>query len=74
MNKKQQSYNSTLKRRSAKMEVQLDAESILRKEMLEECAYRCQYCGNTRTLGKHEIVFRSLGGNPLDKANCIILC
>ena len=53
------------------------AEQELKKELIDQCGGLCQCCGQPgdwRGLSKHERVFRSKGGNPLDKDNVEILC
>jgi 5-methylcytosine-specific restriction endonuclease McrA len=62
---------------SQKRQAQMKAEKELSKKMLEKCGGKCMKCGKLpdwRGLSKHEIIFRSQGGNPLDESNCLILC
>lgn len=52
-------------------------ERILSQQLLSKCNGLCMDCGNPpdwRGLSKHEIVFRSQGGNPLEESNCILIC
>lgn len=68
---------SHLKPVSKKMAIQKRLETALKFELLKECDYKCQFCGNsvfTHRLDKHEIIPRGEGGDPLDKSNCLILC
>ncbi len=56
---------------------QVKAEQKLKKELVEKCGGLCENCHQPpdfRGLSKHEKVFRSHGGNPLDKNNVEILC
>lgn len=64
---------------SVKMAKQKVEERKLKQELLIRCQGRCE-CGCNRYptdwpyfLDKHEIVFRSHGGDPLDSRNCVIL-
>lgn len=53
------------------------SEKELRQILLERCKGLCENCHNPpdfRGLSKHEIRFRSRGGNPLDPENCLMLC
>ncbi len=64
---------------SRKKAGQMREEAKLSLAMKEECDFKCQFCGADYSgmpgnLGKHEIVFRSAGGDPLSKENTIILC
>ena len=71
-----------MKRVSAKKAAQLRQERILKKRMVEKAHpwpgavfVRCAMCGRLYALlAKHEIKPRSLGGDPLDEANCVLLC
>ena len=71
-----------LRRISKKMAVQKRAEARLKKRMVEKAHpwetsvfVRCAMCGRLYAwLAKHEIKPRSLGGDPLDEANCVLLC
>ena len=49
-------------------------ERLLELELCEKYGYCCHYCGKTEVIVKHEIAFRSNGGDPTDPDNCIILC
>lgn len=58
---------------------QTKEEQKLKKELMERCQGLCENCGKAPTefpftLDKHEKVFRSKGGNPLDPENCIMIC
>ena len=67
---------------SKKMAVQKRAESKLKKRMVEKARpwedsvfVTCAMCGHLfHWLAKHEIKPRSLGGDPLDPANTVLLC
>ena len=53
------------------------AEQKFKKELLIRCQGLCENCKQLpdwRGLSKHEKVFRSHGGNPLDPTNTEILC
>jgi 5-methylcytosine-specific restriction endonuclease McrA len=68
---------SAIRAVSQKRQAQMKAEKELSKKMLEKCGGKCMKCGKLpdwRGLSKHEIIFRSQGGNPLDESNCLILC
>jgi 5-methylcytosine-specific restriction endonuclease McrA len=50
-------------------------ERIIELQLLDNYGWNCHYCGKTNcVLNKHEILFRSHGGDPTDMENCIILC
>lgn len=56
---------------------QTKEEQKLKQELLERCKGLCECCHRPpdfRGLSKHEIIFRSKGGNPLDKDNVLMLC
>jgi 5-methylcytosine-specific restriction endonuclease McrA len=64
---------------SKKRKVEMGIEAELRAKLLEEHGNQCMECGGQPTevpfrLEKHEIVFRSHGGSPIDPDNCIMLC
>ena len=67
---------------SKKMAVQKRAESKLKKRMVEKARpwedsvfVTCAMCGHLfHWLAKHELKPRSLGGDPLDENNCVLLC
>ncbi len=62
---------------SAKMTAQKRKENLLSIKMLTKCGGLCMICGRWPDgygLSKHEITFRSHGGDPLDEANCLLLC
>lgn len=59
---------------SKKKQRQMRQERLLELELCEKYGYCCHYCGKTSLIVKHEIVFRSHGGDPTDPENCIILC
>ena len=66
-----------MKRISDKMAAQKVKERELSQKLLERCQGLCEDCGRApdwRNLSKHEIVFRSRGGGPLDESNCLMLC
>lgn len=67
-----------LKRISIKKQAQLRQEGTLKKQLLVRCGGRCEYCGQypgwPYVLDKHEIIPRSLGGDPLDPLNCKMAC
>lgn len=52
-------------------------EKELKQKLLERCKGLCENCHQPpdwRGLSKHEKIFRSHGGNPLDELNCILVC
>lgn len=52
-------------------------EKDLTLVLLERCKGLCEDCGrwpDSFGLAKHEKVFRSHGGSPLDPDNCVMLC
>ncbi len=52
-------------------------EKELTLKLLERCKGFCEICGkwpDWRGLSKHEIVFRSHGGDPLDEDNTLMAC
>ena len=56
---------------------QTKEEQKLKKELIQKNGGLCQNCNQPpdwRGLSKHEKVFRSKGGDPLDKNNVEILC
>lgn len=64
---------------SKKKQAQLKIEAELRGKLLAEHGNICMECGNPPLmfpfrLEKHEIVFRSRGGDPTDPKNCLMLC
>ncbi len=67
-----------MKRISAKMSAQKRKEKLLSLKMLQKCGGLCMICGRWPSdgygLSKHEIVFRSHQGDPLDEDNCLLLC
>ncbi len=66
-----------LKRISNKMAAQKVKERALRLKLLERCQGLCELCHRApdwRGLSKHEKIFRSQGGDPLDPDNCLMLC
>ena len=62
----------------SKKRVKIKKQEIkLSQELLEQSNGLCMNCGQLpdwRGLSKHEKVFRSQGGNPLDKDNTILIC
>ena len=68
---------SALKSMSKNIIKQRKAERILSQKLLEKSGGFCMRCGKLpdfRGLSKHELVFRSRGGNPLDENNTILIC
>lgn len=68
---------SPLRKISKKKAQQNRIEAELRAKLLEEHSNLCQECGSQpdwRGLSKHELVFRSRGGSPIDPENCIMVC
>jgi len=66
-----------MKRISRKRQAQKRKEVELIQALLIRCNGLCEKCGGLpdfRGLSKHEIVFRSHGGDPLDPDNCLMLC
>jgi hypothetical protein len=62
---------------SKKMARQKVKERELSQKLLEKCGGYCMRCGRLpdwRGLSKHELIFRSRGGNPLDENNTILIC
>ncbi len=62
---------SKTKARQKRVEVELT------QDLLEQCNGLCEVCGQApdwRGLAKHEIRFRSRGGDPTDPLNCIMAC
>ena len=56
------------------MSIQKNKEAKLKKEMIQT-QQACAGCGRfDYFLDKHEIKPRSLGGDPLDPKNCVLLC
>jgi len=52
-------------------------EAVLSQKLLERCGGVCERCGKWPSplgLSKHEIIKRSHQGDPLDPANCLMLC
>lgn len=50
-------------------------ERLIELALLNNYGWFCHVCGKTHcVLKKHEIKFRSQGGDPTDPSNCIILC
>jgi 5-methylcytosine-specific restriction endonuclease McrA len=68
---------SPLRTVSKKMARQKIQERKLSQELLIRSGGLCERCKQSpdwRGLAKHEIIFRSQGGNPLDKTNTVLLC
>lgn len=66
-----------IRRVSKKMARQKVKERDLSQQLLTKCNGLCMRCGNPpdfRGLSKHEVIFRSHGGNPLDENNVILVC
>jgi hypothetical protein len=62
---------------SKKMARQKVKERELSQQLLTKCNGLCMKCGQLpdwRGLSKHELIFRSRGGNPLDEDNTILIC
>ena len=62
---------------SKEMRAQKVQERKLTQELLEAQQGLCAECGrwpDWRGLSKHEIVYRSDGGDATDKNNCVLLC
>ncbi len=62
---------SRAKARQKRVEVELI------QDLLEQCNGLCEVCRHGpdwRGLAKHEIRFRSRGGDPTDPLNCIMAC
>ncbi len=63
-----------LRKVSKKMVKQQGIENVLKKKLGEKYGRCCHHCGsNELPRDKHEIVFRSQGGDPLDEDNCLLL-
>lgn len=72
---KRSRINPISKKKAAEKRIEAD----LRAKLLEEHGGKCMECGRAPTefpfcLDKHEIVFRSHGGSPIDPTNCLMLC
>jgi hypothetical protein len=68
---------SPIRRISNKKMHQNKEERILIEKLMERCHGKCESCGHIpdwRGLSKHEIIFRSHGGDPTDPDNCLMLC
>ena len=67
---------SPIRKISEKKKAQLKAEALLSAKLLVKQGGRCDECGCVLRWGsaKHEIKFRSQGGNPVDENNCVLLC
>lgn len=70
-----------MKRVSLKMAAQHRLEAELKKRMIRKAngnfsgMVLCALCGRYNfVVSKHEIKLRSAGGDPLDEANCVLLC
>jgi hypothetical protein len=63
-----------LKSMSKKMQKQRREENKLSLKLAELSGNRCEICGNTYNLHKHEIIKRSHQGNETDPMNCLLLC
>ncbi len=62
---------------SNKMARQKRLEVELTQDLLEQCDGLCEVCRqgpDWRGLAKHEVRFRSRGGDPTDPLNCIMAC
>ena len=56
------------------MQKQRREEDKLSLELAELSGNRCEICGKTYNLHKHEIIKRSHQGDELDPMNCLLLC
>jgi 5-methylcytosine-specific restriction endonuclease McrA len=66
-----------IKTTSKERYIQNKAERKLKERLMERCQGLCEKCHQKpdfRGLSKHEIIFRSHGGDPLDETNTIMLC
>jgi 5-methylcytosine-specific restriction endonuclease McrA len=65
-------------RRISKRKIeQKKQEAKLTQELLKKSDGLCAICHNPadwRGFSKHEKVFRSHGGDPIDKGNCVLIC
>ena len=59
---------------SKKMQKQRRQEDKLSLKLAELSGNRCEICGETYNLHKHEIIKRSHQGNETDPLNCLLLC
>jgi len=67
----------SMKRVSAKASRRRRQERLLSMGLVLRAGGRCESCGewpDWRGLSKHEKIKRSQGGDPLDPANCVMLC
>ena len=67
-------WRKPLKPMSKKMIKQRKAETELSLKLAELSGNRCEICGETYNLHKHEIIKRSHQGNETDPLNCLLLC
>jgi hypothetical protein len=65
---------SGLKPMSKKMQIQRRQEDKLSLKLAELSENRCEICGKTYNLHKHEIIKRSHQGDECDPLNCLLLC
>lgn len=66
-----------LKKVSDKRRKQLLLENELKKRLYKKQNGKCARCGGTcdwRGWQKHEIIFRSQGGDATDEDNCELIC
>ena len=63
-----------LKPISKKMQIQRRQEDKLSLKLAELSGNRCEICGKTYNLHKHEIIKRSHQGDETDPLNCLLLC
>lgn len=65
-----------LRKISVKKAAQLKAEKLLTGRLIIKQKGRCADCNKLLGWGsaKHEIKFRSQGGDPTDETNCVLLC
>jgi hypothetical protein len=62
---------------SKKRAEQKRKEAQLTQELLEDSDDLCAICHKPhdwRGFSKHELKFRSHGGDPTDKSNCVLIC
>ncbi len=62
---------------SDKRAIEIQQEAELRRVLYIKQKGLCADCGGQpdwRGWQKHEIVFRSQGGSPIDEKNCILIC
>ncbi len=67
---------SPIRKVSPKKRVELRYEKELTLRLIVKQGGKCAECGRNLGWGsaKHEIKFRSHGGDPTDEGNCVLLC